>query len=142
MSSSHVIEERCEQEEHAAGNTSKQEQLSAEEPSHESNDALPPRLLCRGTQGQRDGQGVGDGIELHVDREAVQQRCPQQVPSCGRVLLGEFDSDLRGTAHAVPVRHSKVASTKAAITDSAFPRLDTPMGRGLSSHREQSRHAD
>lgn len=41
-----------------------------------------------------------------------------------------------------PVRQSKVASTNAAIMDSALPLLDTPMGRGFSSHREQTRPAD
>lgn len=37
---SHVIEKCCEHEEHSAGNTSKEEQLSVEETCNKSNDAV------------------------------------------------------------------------------------------------------
>lgn len=48
---------------------------------------------------------------------------------------------IRSAALNIQFRHSSVASTSAAIIDSAFPRLDTPMGSGFRSHRQQTRHA-
>ena len=45
------------------------------------------------------------------------------------------------TSTTLPSIQSNVPSTRADRMDSAFPRLETPMGSGLRSHREQTRRA-
>lgn len=82
----HVIEERCESEEDSAGHAREEEELCVDETSKETTEALPLwrlrvplRCLLWGTKAQRDGQSISDGVDLHVDWEAIEERCPQQT---------------------------------------------------------------
>lgn len=75
---SHVVEEAGEKTENSSSHTCKEQQLCVEEAPDEP-DELPPRLLFAASvwraQSERDGQSVCDGVDLHMDREAVEKRC-------------------------------------------------------------------
>lgn len=88
---SHVIEECCEDAENSSGHTCEEEQLSVEETSTKPNDLPPSPLLfvlpCSGlwcSQGQNNGQGVCNRVDLHMDWKAIEHSCPQQTPACGK----------------------------------------------------------
>lgn len=77
---SHVIEESCEQIEDSPGHSCKVEQLCIQEAAHKPDECPPPALLCWGelwAQSQGNGQCVCDWVDLHVDRQAIEESCPR-----------------------------------------------------------------
>ena len=88
-----MIEECAQPKEHDCCHHGKQQQLSVQEATEEPPQTAPPPLAprlhcppltseghCR-AEGQGDGQGVCDRVDLHVDRQAVQRCCPRQTPA-------------------------------------------------------------
>lgn len=83
----HVVEERCQSEKNSSRHTCKEDQLGIQKASNKG-DRRPPgpalrgsiRLRVRRAQTQRDGQSIRDGVDLHVNGQAVQRGSPGQAP--------------------------------------------------------------